>query len=124
MKQISNKEYEKYQQYQTDKLYGRILTPDGLRVVCAGLDNDPEKIGIHMLEMTTTHCVPTRRWTMPHRKRRTGAALEQPTPPALTVRRWPVEKSLARVQRSQDQVSAPRRAGSVTGHHRPVKATC
>ena len=51
MKQISNKEYEKYQQYQTDKLYGRILTPDGLRVVCAGLDNDPEKIGIHMLEM-------------------------------------------------------------------------
>ena len=48
MKQISNKEYEKYQ---TDKLHGRILTPDGLRVVCAGLDNDPKKIGIHMLEM-------------------------------------------------------------------------
>ena len=46
MKQISNKEYEKYQQYQTDKLRGRILTPDGLRVVCAGLENDPEKIGI------------------------------------------------------------------------------
>ena len=42
MKQISNKEYEKYQQYQIDKLHGRI---------CAGLDNDPEKIGIHMLEM-------------------------------------------------------------------------
>ena len=53
MKQISNKEYEKYQQYQADKLYGRILTPDGFRVVCAGLDNDPEKIGIHMLEMLT-----------------------------------------------------------------------
>ena len=35
MKQISNKEYEKYQQYQTDKLHGRILTPDGLRVICA-----------------------------------------------------------------------------------------
>lgn len=51
MKQISNKEYEKYQQYQTDKLHGRILTPDGLRVICASLDNDPEKIGIHMLEM-------------------------------------------------------------------------
>ena len=46
MKQITNKEYEKYQQYQTDKLHGRILTPDGLRVICAGLDNDPEKIGI------------------------------------------------------------------------------
>ena len=50
MKQISNKEYEKYQQYQTDKLHSRILTPGGLRVVCAGLDNDPEKIGKHMLE--------------------------------------------------------------------------
>ena len=39
MKQITNKEYEKYQQYQTDVLHGRILTPDGLRVICAGLDN-------------------------------------------------------------------------------------
>ncbi len=51
MKQISNKEYEKYKQYKTDKLHGRILTPNGLRVVCAGLGHDPEKIGIHMLEM-------------------------------------------------------------------------
>ena len=51
MKQISNKEYEKYQQYKNDKRQGRCLTPDGLRVICAGLDNDPEKIGIHMLEM-------------------------------------------------------------------------
>jgi hypothetical protein len=33
------------------QVHGRILTPDGLRVVCAGLYNDPEKIGIHMLEM-------------------------------------------------------------------------
>ena len=51
MKQISNKEYEAYQKYQTDKLHGRILTPDGLRIVCAGFDNDPQKIGIYMLEM-------------------------------------------------------------------------
>ena len=49
MKQISNKEYEKDQQYQTDKLHGRILTPDGLRVICAGLDNDAEKIGIQLM---------------------------------------------------------------------------
>ena len=28
-----------------------LLTPDGLRVICAGLDNDSEKIGKHMLEM-------------------------------------------------------------------------
>ena len=51
MKQIPNKEYEQYQRYQTDKLHGRILTPDGLRVICAGLDNNREKIGIHMLEI-------------------------------------------------------------------------
>lgn len=51
MKQITNKEYEKYQQYQTDVLHERILTPDGLRIICAGLDNDPVKIGKHMLEM-------------------------------------------------------------------------
>ena len=31
MKQISKKEYEKYQQYLTDQLHGRILTPDGLQ---------------------------------------------------------------------------------------------
>ena len=51
MKQITNKEYELYQEYQRNKLYGRVLTPDGLRLICAGLDNDPEKIGKHMLEM-------------------------------------------------------------------------
>lgn len=38
-------------QHETDKMHGGILTPDGLRVICADLDNDPEKIGIHMLEM-------------------------------------------------------------------------
>ena len=27
------------------------MTPDGIRVICAGLDNDPDKIGTHMLEM-------------------------------------------------------------------------
>ena len=53
MKQITNKEYEKYQQYKTDKINGRILTPHGLRVICAGFNNEPEKIGIHMLEMLT-----------------------------------------------------------------------
>ena len=32
-------------------IYERLLTPDGLRIVCAAPDNDPEKAGIHMLEM-------------------------------------------------------------------------
>ena len=51
MNQISNIEYERYQKYQIDRLYVRILTPDGLRLICAALDYDPEKIGKHMLEM-------------------------------------------------------------------------
>ena len=51
MKQISNKEYEKYQQYLTDQLHGRTLMPDGLRIVCASFDYDPEQIGKHMQEM-------------------------------------------------------------------------
>ena len=51
MKQISSKEFERYQQYLTALLHGRILTPDGLRIICASFDNDPEKIGKHMLEM-------------------------------------------------------------------------
>lgn len=51
MKQISNMKYEEFQQYRKDKLYGRLIRPDGLRIICAGFDNDPERIGIHMLEM-------------------------------------------------------------------------
>jgi hypothetical protein len=27
-----------------------MLTPDGLRLICAGFDYDPEAIGKHMLE--------------------------------------------------------------------------
>jgi hypothetical protein len=39
------------ERYQIYRLYGRVLTPDGLRLICAALDYDPEKIGKHMLEM-------------------------------------------------------------------------
>ena len=51
MKQITNKEYEKYKQYMTDTMNGRVLTPDGLRFICSAYDNDSEKIGKHMLEV-------------------------------------------------------------------------
>ena len=50
MKQITNKEYEEFQKYKEDKLYGRVLTPDGLRVICAAENYDPEAIGKRMLE--------------------------------------------------------------------------
>ena len=49
MKQLTNKEYEAYEQYKTDKLHGRILTPDGLRIVCAGSDNDPRDSDRHLV---------------------------------------------------------------------------
>ena len=50
MKQITNKDYEEFQKYKEDKLYGRVLTPDGLRLICAAENYDPEAIGKRMLE--------------------------------------------------------------------------
>lgn len=29
------------------------VTPDGLKLICAAYENEPEKSGIHMLEMLT-----------------------------------------------------------------------
>ena len=42
---------EEYERLRRDRDNGRLLTPDGLRLICAAYENDPEKIGIHMLEM-------------------------------------------------------------------------
>lgn len=50
MKQITNKEYEEFLKYKEDKLYGRLLTSDGLRLICAAENYDPEAIGKCMLE--------------------------------------------------------------------------
>ena len=51
MKSISNKEYEEFQKYKSDKLNGRILTPDGLRFIIEANEYDAKKIGQHFLEM-------------------------------------------------------------------------
>ncbi len=51
MKQISNKEYEEFQQYLYNKAHGYIWTPDTLELICGGNDNEPERIGKQMLEM-------------------------------------------------------------------------
>ena len=51
MKQISNKQYEEYQQYLRYRSEGRILAPDGLRFICEANAYDPEKIGRHFLEL-------------------------------------------------------------------------
>lgn len=50
LKQITNKEYEEFLKYKEDKLYGRLLTSDGLRLICAAENYDPEAIGKRMLE--------------------------------------------------------------------------
>lgn len=51
MKQIKNSEYEEFQKYLHNKNNGRILTPDGLRLICQANDYDAEKIGQHFLEV-------------------------------------------------------------------------
>jgi hypothetical protein len=51
MATITKKQLEEYERLRRDRDNGRLLTPDGLRLICAAYENDPEKIGIHMLEM-------------------------------------------------------------------------
>lgn len=51
MKQVTNKEYEKFQKYKKDVESGRVLTPDGLEFLCSAFEYDAEKIGRHMLEV-------------------------------------------------------------------------
>ena len=51
MPTITKKELEEYRQMCYDKNNGRILTPDGLRLICDGLNRDPEAIGKNFLEV-------------------------------------------------------------------------
>ena len=56
MKQIPNNEYEKYQQYLSDKANNRILTPEALRFICEANHYDASAIGQHFLELLPTIC--------------------------------------------------------------------
>ena len=47
MHKLTNKQYEEYMKMIRDKEEGRLLTPDGLRMICSANKYDPEKI--HML---------------------------------------------------------------------------
>ena len=53
MATITKKKLEEYERLRWDRDNGRLLTPDGLRLICAAYENDPEKIGIQMLVMLT-----------------------------------------------------------------------
>ena len=49
MHKLTNKQHETYMKLLRDKEEGRLLTPDGLRLICASNEYDPEKIGLHFL---------------------------------------------------------------------------
>ena len=51
MKQLKDKEYEKFQQYLYNKTHGYIWTPDTQELICNGNDGDPEQIGKQVLGM-------------------------------------------------------------------------
>lgn len=51
MATIIKKQMEEYERLRLDRDNGRVLTPDGLRLIWAAYENDSEKSGIHMLEM-------------------------------------------------------------------------
>lgn len=44
MPTITKKQCEEYERLRRDRDNGRVLTPDGLRIICAAYENDPEKI--------------------------------------------------------------------------------
>ncbi|MEE8721499.1 MAG: hypothetical protein ACOX41_10360 [Anaerovoracaceae bacterium] len=50
MHNITNKQYEEYQQYLYDKNHSRIITPDFVRFLVQACDYDPEAIGKQILE--------------------------------------------------------------------------
>lgn len=51
MTQLTKKQLADYEQLCHDRNNGRILTPDGLRLICEAYHYDAEKIGQHFLEL-------------------------------------------------------------------------
>ena len=50
-KTLTQKQIADYEQFCHDRDNGRLLTPDGLRMICSAYKYDPEAIGRHFLEM-------------------------------------------------------------------------
>ena len=49
MHKLTDKQYDEYKRMLRDRDAGRILTTDGLRMICSAHEYDPEKIGLHFL---------------------------------------------------------------------------
>lgn len=50
MKKITEKDYQEWIEYKKDKTHGRLLTSDGIRLICKANNYDPEKIGVEILK--------------------------------------------------------------------------
>ena len=53
---LTKAQIEDYRKLCEARDHGRLLTPDGLRFICAANDYDPEKIGRHFLEVLPQIC--------------------------------------------------------------------
>lgn len=53
---MTKKQLAEYDKYRHDRDNGRILTKDGLRLICEACEYDPEKIGRHFLEVLSKSC--------------------------------------------------------------------
>ena len=53
MPTITKKQLKDYNKLCEDRIDGRILTPDGLRMICEANKYDPEAIGKQLLEIYT-----------------------------------------------------------------------
>ena len=50
-KTLNQKQIAEYEQLCYDRDHGRLLTPEGLRLICSAYQYDPEAIGKHFLEL-------------------------------------------------------------------------
>ena len=50
-KTLTQKQIAEYEQFCHDRDNGRLLTLEGLRLICSAYKYDPEAIGRHFLEM-------------------------------------------------------------------------
>ncbi len=53
---LTKKQLADYEQLCRDRNSGRVLTPDGLRLICAACNYDAEVIGKHFLELLPKIC--------------------------------------------------------------------
>ena len=51
MVKVKNADYEEYRRYRDNLAKGRIINPDGLKMICESNGMDPENVGRYFLEI-------------------------------------------------------------------------